>query len=341
MARGDPDRLYGRGPRPMLDSLPLALAFLAGTVGGIALKLAQAPALLTAGFAAAVLVAYALFSYAATRLRLDTETIGDNCYYLGFLFTLTSLAVTLYFVVEAAPETRADLIPQVISGFGVALSSTIVGVFLRVLMMQLRVDLDLRERRTRIELDEAARRFRSELGVSLGRVKNFSTESLQHASEREDRMREAMDRLMAQMQAELLKSAADFGPALRDTMRAQTDQVMADVTEAVRESSTAACEAIRQAMTELAQVAQTFSRDQAGAAQAVAQSVDSLKASAEALALGTEQSLARLNAAATGGADWAESLGARIEAETEALGAALSNAARRLDQVAPQGSSDA
>ena len=55
-------------------------------------------------------------------------------------------------------------------------------------------------------------------------------------------MREAMDRLMAQMQAELLKSAADFGPALRDTMRAQTDQVMADVTEAVRESSTAACE---------------------------------------------------------------------------------------------------
>ena len=85
----------------------------------------------------------------------------------------------------------------------------------------------------------------------------------------------------------------------------------------------------------------SFSRDQAGAAQAVAQSVDSLKASAEALALGTEQSLARLNAAATGGADWAESLGARIEAETEALGAALSNAARRLDQVAPQGSGDA
>ena len=42
-----------------------------------------------------------------------------------------------------------------------------------------------------------------------------------------------------------------------------------------------------------------------------------------------------------GGADWAESLGARIEAETEALGAALSNAARRLDQVAPQGSGDA
>ena len=24
------------------------------------------------------------------------EIIGDNCYYLGFVFTLTSLAVTLY-----------------------------------------------------------------------------------------------------------------------------------------------------------------------------------------------------------------------------------------------------
>lgn len=334
MAR-DPARLHGASPRAALDSLPLALAFLVGTIGGIALKLTGAPALLTAGFAAAVLVGYAVFSYAATRLRLDTETIGDNCYYLGFLFTLTSLAVTLYFVVEAAPERRADLIPQVISGFGVALSSTIVGVFLRVLMMQLRVDLDLRERRTRIELDEAARRFRTELGVSLGRVKNFSTESLQHASEREDRMREAMDRLLAQMQVELLKSAGEFGPALRDSVRAQTDQVMAEVAATVRDSSATTCQAIREAMADLAQVAQDFSRDQAAAAKAIAHSVDSLKASADALAQGTEHSVARLTAAATGGADWAETLSARIEAESEVLGDAVTRAVRRLHDAAP------
>lgn len=80
---------------------------------------------------------------------MDAETIGDNSYYLGFLFTLTSLAVTLYFVIEAGSET-ARLIPEIISGFGVALSSTIVGVFLRVLMLQLKVDVETRERRVRL-----------------------------------------------------------------------------------------------------------------------------------------------------------------------------------------------
>ncbi len=77
---------------------------------------------------------------------LGAEVIGDNSYYLGFLFTLTSLAVTLYFVVDVAAEDRAFAHPEVISGFGVALVSTLVGVFIRVLMMQFRLDLVARER---------------------------------------------------------------------------------------------------------------------------------------------------------------------------------------------------
>ena len=124
----DPSGYLFAAPAMVLASifslLPLALAFLVGTIGGVALKLAEAPALLTAGFAAAVLVAYALFSYAATRLRLDTETIGDNCYYLGFLLTLSSLSATLYQLTQS--DQQAELMRSIIAGFGVALISMVL-----------------------------------------------------------------------------------------------------------------------------------------------------------------------------------------------------------------------
>lgn len=190
-----------------LDKLILLCAFLVGVLGGIILKLLQANAFVAAGFAAVVLVAYALWTFFATHLRLEPEVIGDNCYYLGFLFTLTSLSVTLYFVVEAGSADRAAKIPEVISGFGIALSSTIVGVFLRVLMMQFRVDIVSRERETRVELNDAARRLRVELNGAIARMKDFTVESVQLATERDDKLRQATELVTTQMSQEIRKSA--------------------------------------------------------------------------------------------------------------------------------------
>src|SRR5438105_10463132 len=54
-----------------------------------------------------------------TRLRFDQA--GDNLYYLGFTYTLVSLAITLYRF--HATEGAADYI---VSNFGIALATTIV-----------------------------------------------------------------------------------------------------------------------------------------------------------------------------------------------------------------------
>ena len=56
----------------------------------------------------------------ATKLRLDVA--GDNMYYLGFLYTLSSLAV-------AITISEAE---QILANFGVAISSTILGIAARV-----------------------------------------------------------------------------------------------------------------------------------------------------------------------------------------------------------------
>ena len=77
-----------------------------------------------------VMLTYAFFILIvpATRLRLDVA--ADNMYYLGFLYTLSSLAVAIY----------VDEASKVLANFGVAITCTIIGIAFRVALNQLRVD---------------------------------------------------------------------------------------------------------------------------------------------------------------------------------------------------------
>ena len=98
------------------------------------------------------MLTYALVIYSARNLRLRDDQSGDNLYYMGFLFTLTSLGVSLYqFSVERAAE-------EIVQNFGIAIASTITGIALRVVFNQMRRDPVEVERMMRLELAEAARR---------------------------------------------------------------------------------------------------------------------------------------------------------------------------------------
>ena len=294
MARRKHQRIYGTSGHPMFEALPLGVAFVVGVVGSIAFKLLPGLSMWGAVFAAGVLVSYAIYAFVATQLRLDAETIGDNCYYLGFLFTLSSLAVTLALVVSGDTNTYEDRIPSIISGFGIALSSTIVGVFLRVFMMQFKVDMESRERQERHHLNEASRRFRTELGQSLESIKSFSVESVQQNVEREKQLREAFDQLMADMQDELLKSAAEFGPALRESVRQQTEASLQMVSEAVNESSVTAAAGIRKALKEMSDIATDLAKHNSDASERIQQSVQLLVDSTVTLTRGSEETIKML-----------------------------------------------
>ena len=66
---------------------------------------------------------------------------------------------------------------DVIARFGIALRSTIVGVFLRVFLMQTHPDFVACDREARRELHVAARDFRTHLVASTAQIKAFSVES--------------------------------------------------------------------------------------------------------------------------------------------------------------------
>ena len=108
-----------------------------------------------------IMVSYALLIWLARGLRLRDDQAGDNLYYMGFLFTLTSLGVSLYqFNAARAAE-------EIVQNFGIAIGSTITGIALRVIFNQMRQDPVEIERMMRLELAESARRVRRELDSTV------------------------------------------------------------------------------------------------------------------------------------------------------------------------------
>jgi hypothetical protein len=108
-----------------------------------------------------IMLSYALLIYSARSLRLRDDQTGDNLYYMGFLFTLTSLGVSLYqFTASRAAE-------EIVQNFGIAIGTTITGIGLRVIFNQMRRDPVEVERIMRLELAEAARRVRRELDSTV------------------------------------------------------------------------------------------------------------------------------------------------------------------------------
>lgn len=120
---------------------------------------------------------YATILGFARFFRLRDDQAGDNLYYLGFLFTLTSLGVSLWqFSTAGGAET-------IVTNFGIAVSSTILGVALRVIFGQMRQDPLEVERSARLELAEAARRVRQELDATVFELSSFRRATQQSLAE--------------------------------------------------------------------------------------------------------------------------------------------------------------
>lgn len=63
----------------------------------------------------------------------STERVADNCYYLGFLFTLIALCVSFLPVIALGAEITSQ---DVLRAFSMALLTTVVGLIFRTLLVQ-------------------------------------------------------------------------------------------------------------------------------------------------------------------------------------------------------------
>ena len=131
-----------------------------------------------------IMIAYALVLSLVRLFHLRDDQSGDNLYYMGFLFTLTSLAVSLYqFSVAGSAE-------QIVQNFGIAIASTIAGIALRILFNQMRRDPIEVEATARLELAEASRRVKRELESAILEFNYFRRMTRQSVSDALDDMKE-------------------------------------------------------------------------------------------------------------------------------------------------------
>jgi len=140
------------------DKYLFLAAFAFGTISIIVLKVLQVRQLYVTAVPVAVIAVYGLYIILSPRYRLRDDRAGDSLYYLGFLFTMVSLAYSLYEfgTKEGGPRS-------IVTNFGIALATTIIGLMLRVIYHQFRQDPFDVERQVQLELSDAADKLKGEI----------------------------------------------------------------------------------------------------------------------------------------------------------------------------------
>ncbi len=106
--------------------------------------------------------------YRRDRDELGDEKFADSCYYLGFIFTISSIIVCL-FDLGAIGERLGEIAVR----FGAAMVTTVAGLIVRVILVNFRKDAyDIRQA---IEQDllDAERALRTHLELAVDRLREF------------------------------------------------------------------------------------------------------------------------------------------------------------------------
>lgn len=241
------------------DKWILGIAFVLGIVGSLALKVLGLPVWVPALFSGSIIVLYAISAHVIPAMQLESDQIGDNAYYLGFVLTLTSLSFTLY---ELGKHGRdADFIAYVIAGFGIALSSTIVGVAVRVICLQFRLDLVARDREARIALNDAMRRFRGELTDVIRGTKYLGVEIRQSLLEYHADLAKAHKDATKNLNSDLVEAFKQSLDPLSSQLTSLTQQSLEDAKAIVSATTEAREGAFRATVEGLKSATQLISDD--------------------------------------------------------------------------------
>jgi len=122
---------HGQRASSVADALLFFVVFVIGVSGILWLKREGYDPKIVTALPCVLLIVYGILVKFLPRFRLREDQAGDNCYYLGFLFTLVSLVLALIAFVDDGGTAK------VVENFGIALASTIVGLALRVAFNQM------------------------------------------------------------------------------------------------------------------------------------------------------------------------------------------------------------
>lgn len=208
--------------RSFISDMPDKGLFLAVAVGGftaiVYLKTRFFDPEMVAAGAVAAMILYGGIAYLIPAVHMRLDRLGDNFYYLGFIYTLASLSAALLQL-----RGGADNFNAVLGSFGIALVTTIVGIAGRVVFVQMRSELDEAESRVRQEVLDAASDLKGQL---LASVKEFEVyrAAIQRAVQEQIRTKVEEPAVAAEDQIQRIRDLAESAADRMDKAFSAYDQ---------------------------------------------------------------------------------------------------------------------
>jgi ElaB/YqjD/DUF883 family membrane-anchored ribosome-binding protein len=166
-----------------------------------------------------IMLLYASALGATRLLKLRDDQSGDNLYYMGFLFTLTSLAVSLY---QFSTNGSAE---EIVQNFGIAIASTIAGITLRIFFNQMRRDPIEVEATARMELADASRRVKRELDSTVLEFGYFRRMTQQSIADALDEMKGILGQARQNVAGEIKQFADEASKPIEEASKKSGDSI--------------------------------------------------------------------------------------------------------------------
>ena len=207
------------------------VAFVAAGIGIMVLcKSLGVPQIWVTSIVAGLVVAYSFAVVHFGRLHLRLDQAGDNAYYLGLVYTLSSMAWALWEVGAALQYDGGPTTTEIVIGnFGLALISTLAGIICRIVLHQMRLDPADVEKESRFKLASAS-------SSMVATLHDVETQFGRFMYDSQQRHRDYFD--------ELTKS--------HDELREKMQEAMHEAVQGVRDSLSKATETLSEAMQKMA-----------------------------------------------------------------------------------------
>lgn len=118
-----------------------------------------------------IMCAYILLGHFRHDNEVTDEKFADTCYYLGFIFTITSIIFSLFDLPHIG--TR---IQDIAVRFGAAMVSTVLGLAVRVYLVSFKKDAADAIKDAEDAILDATRKFTAQLTIVLERLRDFETQ---------------------------------------------------------------------------------------------------------------------------------------------------------------------
>ncbi|NMG56604.1 hypothetical protein [Aromatoleum aromaticum] len=125
------------------------------------------------GFAVplAIMMTYILTGYFHRAPGVSDEKFADSCYYLGFIFTITSIIFSLFDLPNIGTK-----IQEIAVRFGAAMVSTVLGLGVRVYLVSFKKDIGDAIRDAEDAVLDTTRKFTEQLAIVLEKLGHFESQ---------------------------------------------------------------------------------------------------------------------------------------------------------------------